>query len=62
MEGTARLLTDYQNAAEALHDALLAFGSRIHTKDHMEYERLRNLVERCHAELDLARLEFERPE
>jgi Arc/MetJ-type ribon-helix-helix transcriptional regulator len=58
--GRIKLLERYQNAAEALHDALLALGSRIHAEDHGEYARLRNLVAKCQYDLDLARLEFER--
>jgi hypothetical protein len=54
------LLGRYRKAAEALHDALLAFGTRFHTEDHGEYARLLKLVETCQDELDEGRREFER--
>ena len=54
------LLERYRNTAEALLDALLAFGARIHTEDRGEYARLRRLVERCKDDLAQAQLEFER--
>ena len=54
------MLNRYEKAAEALLDALITFGSRIHTEDRKEYARLRNLVEKCRDDLEQARLEFER--
>jgi hypothetical protein len=54
------LLEKYRKAAEALHDALLAFGTRMHTEDHGESARLKKLVERCEEDLDQARREFKR--
>jgi hypothetical protein len=56
----SELLDKYQNAAEALLDALFALGARIHTEDPKEYARLRKLVEKCRDDLEQARLEFER--
>jgi hypothetical protein len=56
----SELLDRYQNAAEALLDALFAFGARIHTEDRGEYARLRKLVEKCQDDLDEARREFQR--
>jgi hypothetical protein len=56
----SELVDRYQNAAEALLDALFAFGARIHTDDQGEYARLRKLVEKCQDDLDEARREFQR--
>lgn len=53
-------LTNYQSAAEALHDALIALGSRMHTETSGEYARLKRLVEKYQSDLDQARYEFER--
>jgi hypothetical protein len=55
-----RALKRYQDTAEALLDALLAFSSRIHTDDHWEYARLKKLVEKRQSDLDHARREFDR--
>jgi hypothetical protein len=55
----SELLERYQNAAEALLDALITLSSRIHTEDRKEYARLRKLVEKCREDLEQARLEFE---
>jgi len=60
MPASREALEGYQNAAEALLDVLITFGSRIHTEDRGEYERLRKLVEKCQDDLDQARIEFER--
>ena len=60
MATPTELLERYRKAAEALHDALLTFGTRMHTTDHGEYERLKKLVEKCQADLDEARWEFQR--
>ena len=46
--------------SRALHDALVTFGSGIHTEDRGEYERLKKLVEKRQDDLDQARREFER--
>jgi hypothetical protein len=54
------LLERYRKAAEGLHDALLTFGTRMHTEDRGEYARLRKLVEGCQEDLDQARRDFER--
>jgi hypothetical protein len=54
------LLEKYRESAEALHDALLAFGTRMHTEGRGEYARLRKLVENCEDDLDQARQEFKR--
>jgi len=56
----AELLDRYQNAAEALLDALFAFGARIQTDDPKEYARLRKLVEERKDDLLEAQREFER--
>lgn len=56
----SELLDKYQSAAEALNDALITLAARIHSTNRGERERLRDLVERCQADLDQARLEFER--
>jgi hypothetical protein len=53
------LLERYRKAAEALHDALLAFSTRIHTEDPKEYARLRKLVAKCQDDLGQAQQEFE---
>jgi hypothetical protein len=53
-------LDKYQNAAEALLDALFALGARMHTENRGEYARLRRLVEKCQDDLEQARLEFAR--
>jgi hypothetical protein len=60
MVGRTERLTNYQNAAEALLDALFALGARIHTEDPGEYARIKKLVEKCQSDLDQARREFER--
>jgi len=57
---TTELLEKYRKAAEALHDALITFGARIHSEDRGEHERLKKLVEKCQDDLDEARREFER--
>ena len=54
------LLERYRKAAEALHDALLTFGTRMHTEDRGEYARLKKLVESCQEDLEQARRDFER--
>ena len=59
MAAPTELLEIYRSAAEALHDALLALGSRFHTNDNGEYQRLRKLVEKCQDDLDHARRGFE---
>jgi hypothetical protein len=56
----SRTLKRYQDTAEALLDALLAFSSRIRTDDHWEFARLKKLVEKRQSDLDHARHEFER--
>jgi hypothetical protein len=55
----SELLDRYQKAAEALLDALITLGSRIHTEDRKEYARLRKLVDKCQGDLDQARRDFE---
>ena len=60
MAAPAELLDRYQNAAEALLDALFAFGARIQTDDPKEYARLRKLVEERKDDLLEAQREFER--
>ena len=62
MAGKLEKLTNYQSAAEALHDALIALGSRMHTHTETsgEYARLKRLVEKYQSDLDQARYEFER--
>ena len=60
MARRSELAENYRIAVEALHDALLAFGSRINMGDHKEYERLKKLVEKCQDNVDRARREFER--
>ena len=57
---TSELLETYRSAAEALHDALITLGSRIHTGNRGEYERLSKLVEKCEADLAQAQREFKR--
>ena len=60
MATPSELLNTYQNAAEALLDALITFSSRVHTEDRKEYARLRKLVKERRDDLEQARLEFER--